>query len=237
MSGHSHWAGIKHKKGIQDAKRAKIFTKLAKPIVIAAREGGGNPATNFKLRLAIDKAQEFNMPKTNIERAVARGTGELKDSEIFEVIYEAMGPEGIMMLIFATTDNKNRTVSEIKSILTKAGGKMGESGSAMWNFEQVGSLAISSNGKNLDELEMMAIDAGAKDIKLENDQLTLFCEVKNLQIIKDNLEKQNIHISAVSIIYLPKNPIKIDENTRIDYEKLLEKLDDQDDVSEIYDNL
>jgi YebC/PmpR family DNA-binding regulatory protein len=237
MSGHSHWAGIKHKKGIQDAKRAKIFTKLARPIVIAAREGGGNPATNFKLRLAIDKAQEFNMPKANIERAVARGTGELKDSEIFEVIYEAMGPGGIMMLIFAATDNKNRTVSEIKSILTKAGGKLGESGSVMWNFDQVGSISIDSDGKKLDELEMIAIDAGAKDIKLENEQLTLFCEVKNLQIIKDNLEKQNIAVSSASILYLPKNPIKIDENTRVDYENLLEKLDDQDDVSEIYDNL
>jgi YebC/PmpR family DNA-binding regulatory protein len=237
MSGHSHWAGIKHKKGIQDAKRAKIFTKLAKPIVIAAREGGGNPATNFKLRLAIDKAQEFNMPKANIERAVARGTGKLKDSEIFEVIYEAMGPGGIMMLIFATTDNKNRTVSEIKSVLTKAGGKLGEAGSVMWNFEQIGSMALDLNGKNPDELELIAIDAGAKDIKIGDGQLTLFCEVKNLQIIKNSLEKKGLLASAFSIIYLPKNTLTIDENTRIDYEKLLETFDEQEDVSEIYDNL
>jgi len=177
MSGHSHWAGIKHRKGLNDAKRAKVFTKLAKPIVIAAREGGGNPDNNFKLRLAIDKAKELNMPKENIDRAIKRGTGELKGAIIEEIIYEAFGPGGIMMIIKTTTDNKNRTVNEIKTILTKFGGKFGGQGSVMWNFEFYDSQ------------------------------------------------------------YKPKNTIEIDEKTKNDYEKLLEQLDEQDDVEEIYDNL
>ena len=237
MSGHSHFAGIKHRKGINDAKRAHIFTKLAKPITIASREGGGKPETNFKLRMAIDKAREFNMPKDNIDRAIKRGTGELKGAEISEVVYEAKGPGNISMLILATTDNKNRAVSEIKTILTKNGGKMGESGSAMWNFEQVGSILVESAGKDLDELELLAIDAGAKDIKINRDAINIFTDPKDFQNVKDHLEKEGIKILEANLTFIPKNTIEIDEETRLDYERLLEALDEQDDVDEIYDNL
>ena len=237
MSGHSHFAGIKHRKGINDAKRAKVFTKLAKPITIAAREGGGKSETNFKLRMAIDKAREFNMPKDNIERAIKRGTGELKGAEITEVLYEAKGPGNISMIILATTDNKNRAVSEIKTILTKNGGKMGEAGSSMWNFEQVGSILVETGRKDIDELELLAIDAGAKDTKPDEDALNIFTDPKDLQKVKDSLEKENIKILEASLTFIPKNTVEIDENTRLDYEKLLEALDEQDDVDEIYDNL
>jgi YebC/PmpR family DNA-binding regulatory protein len=237
MSGHSHWAGIKQRKGVNDAKRGKIFTRLAKPITIAARDGGGNPDTNFKLRMAIDKAREFNMPKENIDRAVKRGTGEITGAEISEVMYEAMGPGGVMMLIRATTDNKNRTVSEVKAILTKTGGKFGESGSAMWNFEQVGSIVIDAKNKNLDELEMLAIDAGAKDTKIEEDALIVFTNQSDLQKVQDNLIKENLKILESGLTFLPKTTVKIDEATQLDYEKLLEALDEQDDVDEIFDNL
>jgi YebC/PmpR family DNA-binding regulatory protein len=237
MSGHSHFAGIKHRKGINDAKRAKVFTKYAKPIVIAARDGGGNPATNFKLRLAIDKAQEFNMPKANIERAIKRGTGELKGAEISEIIYEAKGPGNILMLIECATDNKNRAVSELKSILSKNGGKLGEAGSSMWNFEQAGSILIEAGERDKDELELIAIDAGAKDTKIEESSLIIFTDPKDLQTVKNGLEKESIKILEAGLIFLPKSAVEIDENTRIDYEKLLEALDDQDDVNEIYDNL
>jgi len=237
MSGHSHWAGIKQRKGVNDAKRAKIFTKLAKPIVIAAREGGGNPDTNFKLRMAIDKAREFNMPKDNIDRAVKRGTGDLKGDIYAEVLYEAVGPGNILMLIKATTDNRNRTVSEVKTILTKNGGKMGEMGSSMWNFEQVGAIYVDAEGKDLDELEMEAIDAGAKDTRIEEHTLHVFTEAKELQTIQENLRKKGVKILDAGLVYLPKTTVEIDENTRIDYERLLELLDDQDDVEEIYDNL
>ncbi len=237
MSGHSHWAGIKHKKGLQDAKRAKIFTKLAKPIVIAARDGGGSPAANFRLRLAIDKAREFNMPKDNIDRAIKRGTGELKGMELQELLYEAMGPDGIMMLIKVTTDNKNRTVSEIKAILNKLGGKMGETGSAMWNFEQVGSILVDPSGKDPEELEIIAIDCGAKDILSSKGSLAVFTDIKDIQRVQENLEKAGIEVLEAGLIYLPQNTVSLDENTRIDYEKLLEALDDQDDTDEIYDNV
>jgi len=237
MSGHSHFAGIKHRKGINDAKRAKIFTKLGKPITIAAQEGGGNPATNFKLRMAIDKAREFNMPKDNIDRAIKRGTGELKGDAIAEIVYEAKGPGNILMLIKCSTDNRNRTVSELKTIFNKLGGKMGEAGSSMWNFESVGSIIVDAEGKDLDELELLAIDAGAKDTKIEENAINIFTEPKDLQKVKVNLEKENIKIAEAGLTFIPKNTVEIDENTRLDYEKLLEALDDQDDVDEIYDNL
>lgn len=236
MSGHSHFAGIKHRKGLNDAKRAKVFTKLAKPIVIAAREGGGNPDTNFKLRLAIDKAREFNMPKDNIERAIQRGAGKLKGDELSEIIYEAKGPSGVMMLIKTTTDNKNRTLGEIKTILTKNSGKFGEAGSAMWNFEQAGSIIIDPEEKNIEDLEMIAIEAGAKDIKSEEDFIIL-TNPKDLQKVQENLEKNNLKIIEANLIYLPKNTLLLDEKNQTAYEKLLEALDEQDDVEEIYDNL
>lgn len=179
MSGHSHWAGIKHRKGINDAKRGKVFTKHGKLITIAAKSGGGgNPDTNFQLRLAIDRARLDNMPKENIERAIKRGTGELKDqAEISEITYEAFGPDGIMMIIKTLTDNKNRTVSEVKTILGKFSGKLGGQGSVLWNFE--------------------------------------FSDSE----------------------YKPKNIIEANKKTREQYEKLLETLDEQDDIQEIYDNL
>jgi len=178
MSGHSHWAGIKHRKGINDAKRGKVFTKHAKMITIMARDGGGNPDINFQLRLAIDRARFENMPKENIERAIKKGTGEIKDgNSIEEIIYEAFGPSGIMLIIKTLTDNKNRTVSEIKAILGKFSGKLGGIGSVMWNFD------LSSSG------------------------------------------------------YQPKNIIPLDDHLKEQYEKLLEALDDQADVQEIFDNL
>lgn len=237
MSGHSHWAGIKQRKGINDAKRAKIFTKLAKPIVIAAREGGGNPDTNFKLRMAMKKAQEFNMPKDNIEKAIKKGTGELSGAEILEIIYEAKGPGNIMMLIKTSTDNKNRTVSEIKSILTKAGGKFGEAGSVAWNFDQVGVILIDLTGKDADEIEMLAIEAGANDTKIGGTSLFIYTNPQYLQKVQNNLDEKNIEISESNLTFLPKSTVVIDSATQESYDKLLEALDDQEDVEEIFDNL
>jgi YebC/PmpR family DNA-binding regulatory protein len=238
MSGHSHFAGIKHRKGINDAKRAKVFTKLAKPIVIAARDGGGNPDTNFRLRLAIDKAREFNMPKDNIERAIKRGTGELKDAALEEIIYEAMGPGGVMMLIKTTTDNRNRTLGEIKTILTKNSGKFGEAGSAMWNFRKVGNINITvPKGADPYEIEMKAIDAGAEDTLYSGDIITTYTRVEDFQMARENLEKEGFAIESSELVYAPLQKTELSENDKLDYEKLLESLDEQDDVEEIYDNL
>ncbi len=238
MSGHSHWAGIKHRKGINDAKRGKIFTKHGKLITIAARDGGGNPDTNFQLRLAIERARLENMPKENIDRAIKRGTGELKGDTIEEIIYEAYGPGNVAMLIKTATDNKNRTVGELKSILSKAGGKVVPNGSVSYLFKQVGEInvPVSENGDPY-EIEMKAIEAGAEDTLYSDGALTVFTKVEDLQQVKENLEKSGLAIENAGLVYAPTQKTKLDEPTQADYEKLLETLDDQDDVQEIYDNL
>jgi YebC/PmpR family DNA-binding regulatory protein len=237
MSGHSHWAGIKHKKGLNDAKRGAVFTKHGKLITIAARDGGGNPDMNFQLRLAIDRARAENMPKENIERAIKRGTGELKGEELVEIIYEAMGPGNIMMVIKTATGNRNRTVNEIKIILTKFGGKLGEMGSAMWNFDQVGFIDVDIAGKDKDEMEMLAIDAGAKDTRIEDAVLTVFTNPQDLQKIQKELQAKGLAIKDFGLSYEAKTKTDADENAKATYEKLLEALDEQDDVQDIYDNL
>jgi YebC/PmpR family DNA-binding regulatory protein len=237
MSGHSHWAGIKQRKGVNDAKRGKIFTKYGKLVTIAARDGGGKIESNFQLRMAVDRAREMNMPKENIERAIKRGTGEIKGALIEEILYEAVGPGELMLLISCTTDNKNRTVSEVKTILTKNNSKLGEKGSAMWNFEQVGNISIDLEGKDADELEMLAIEAGAKDTILEEGILNIITDQKDFARVRENIVKVNLKILDSGLVYLPKTTIKVDAKTREAYENLMELLDDHDDVSEIYSNL
>lgn len=238
MSGHSHWAGIKHHKGINDAKRAKIFTKHGKLITIAAR-GGGDPGTNFKLRLVIDRARLDNMPKDNIERAVKRGTGELKDgAEIEEVTYEAYGPGQVAMLIKTATDNKNRTVGELKNILTKAGGKLVPVGSVGFLFRQVGQINLTvPEGSDPYELEMRAIEAGAEDTIYADNTLTVFTKLEELQRVQENLEKMTVQVADAMPVYVPLQKTSLGASDKSAYEKILEALDDQDDVQEIYDNL
>jgi YebC/PmpR family DNA-binding regulatory protein len=238
MSGHSHWAGIKHKKAIQDAKRAGIFTKVARIVTLAAKEGGGNPEMNFKLRLAIDQARAVNMPKDNIDRAIKRGTGELKDSaQIEEIVYEAMAPGNISMLIKVATDNKNRTVSELKTLFNRANVKMVPAGSFKHLFKNVGVIYIATSPENANEIELKAIDAGAADTIFQGEILQVFTDPRDLKEIKEQLEKENITIDNAGLIFAPLMPVQIDSHTKIDYEKILEKLDELDDVQEIYDNL
>jgi len=238
MSGHSHWAGIKHKKGVADAKRAGAFTKVARIVTLAAKEGGGNPDMNFKLRLAINQARNVNMPKDNIDRAVKRGTGELKDAtQIEEVVYEAMAPGNIAMLVKTATDNKNRTVSELKAIFNKTNVKMVPAGSFKHLFKLVGIIYVDTTDKNADELEMTAIDAGALDTIFQGELLQIYTDPKKLMKVKNALEKNGVEIDNANIILHPLDPIEIDPHTKIDYENLLEKLDELDDVQEIYDNL
>ncbi len=238
MSGHSHWAGIKHKKAAQDAKRAGVFTKAARLVTIAAKEGGGDPTTNFKLRLAIDQARSVNMPKDNINRAIKRGTGELKDAAaIEEIIYEAMAPGNISMLIKTATDNKNRTISELKAVFNKTNVKMVPAGSFQHLFKQVGVIYVTANRNNANEIELSAIDAGAADTIFQSETLQIITDPRDLKEIKDNLEQKGIVIDSAGIIFIPVSPIEIDSHTKIDYENILEKLDELDDVQEIYDNI
>lgn len=238
MSGHSHWAGIKHKKGIKDAERARVFTKHGKLLTIAAREGGGDPEKNWKLRFAIERARADNMPRENIERAIKRGAGELKGEELNEIIYEAVGPGNVMILIKTATDNRNRTVNELKGILSKAGGKLGEVGSSMWNFKQMGAIAMPvSKEDDPYGMEMKAIEAGAEDTEYAGDYLTVYTKTENLQNVKNNLEKSGLTIESAGIVYVPNQKITLETPDKIDYERLLQALDEQEDVQEIFDNL
>jgi YebC/PmpR family DNA-binding regulatory protein len=238
MSGHSHWAGIKQRKGINDAKRSSIFTKYGRLISVAAKQGGGNTDTNFSLRLAIDQAKSVNMPKETIERAIKKGTGELKDgAEIEEVIYEGFGPGNVAMLVKIATDNRNRTFSEIKSIFTKAGGKLGSEGSVKFMFRLVGNINIPVDGKDPYDVEMKAIEAGAEDTIYAGDTITVYTKPEELQKVKENLEKEGLAVEDASLIWAPLQKIEISEDDKLDYEKLLEKLDEHDDVQEIFDNL
>ncbi len=241
MSGHSKWSTIKHKKAVTDAKRANVFTKLSKDITIVAREGGGDPEMNFRLRMAMDKAKNLNMPKENIERAIKRGTGELKDGAVIEeIIYEAYGPGQIAMLIKTATDNKNRTLSELKDILNKNGGKFVESGGVIWQFDQVGKLKFNqpkSSKLEKEDLEMIIIDAGAKDYQQAKDGYEVFTFPKELQAVKNKLEEAGVEIAEAELIYLAKNLVTVTKEIKQSYEKLLNVLKENDDVAEIWSNL
>lgn len=236
MSGHSKWHSIKHKKAAEDAKRANIFTKLAKDISVAAREGG-EPEMNFRLRMAIDKAKALNLPKENIERAIKKGTGELSDgAQIEELIYEAYGPGQIAMLIQVVTDNKNRTLSEVKNILQKNNGKFVEGGSVSWQFEQVGVLEIKIDGLDLEEIEMAIIESGAKNYTQEEDYFEVYTQAKDLQNIKEKLEN-NFKTTKAELSFLAKNKIAVDDSTIEKYQKLVNALEENDDVANVYDNI
>lgn len=240
MSGHSKWSTIKRKKGVADIKRGKVFSKISKIITIAARDGGGDPDSNFKLRLAMDKARSVNMPQDNIERAVKKGTGELEGgSQIENVTYEAYGPGGIAIMIETITDNKNRTVSELKKILTDHEGKLGGSGSVSWMFERSGVLRINNfKPEKKEEMELIAIDNEASDIREENGNLVIYIAPEKLSNLKELLKKEGIEVDSAEIELITKNPVKIDDKVILGkVEKLMEVLDEHDDVNEIYSNI
>jgi YebC/PmpR family DNA-binding regulatory protein len=237
MSGHSKWATTKRQKFVTDAKRAAIFTRFANAITIAAREKGGNPDINFSLRLAIDKAKDVNMPKENIDRAIKRGTGELAGEHIEEMFYEGFGPSGIALLIEVTTDNKNRSVSDIKHALTKYDGNLGSANSVRWMFNYRGILGIPAQALN-DNLELSLIEHGILDIKKEEDEATIITLPEDLQKIKNFLETHTIHSVFAEFDYLPQNPLTIsDQHTREKIEKLFSELEDIPDVTHVYSNL
>ena len=247
MSGHSKWAKTHRQKEASDQKRGAVFTRLAKAVSLAAHEGGGDPGANFKLRMAMDKAKQSNMPKDNIERAIKRGTGELKGQIIEEIIYEAIGPENVAILIQVLTDNKNRTLTNVKNILAKNNGKFVNSGSVSWMFEQKGVITISdiknftspNSGQvpNIENLQLELIESGANDFKEQEDELTIYTDINKLQKIKEILEQKNIKINSAEIEHVPRNEnlVKPSDNTKI--EQLLNTLAEDDDVEKIYTNM
>lgn len=238
MSGHSKWSQIKHKKGISDVKKGKIFSKLARIITIAARQKGGDIETNSSLRMTVEKARSFNMPQENIERAIKKGTGEIEGVKFEEFLMEAYGPEGVALIIEGTTDNKNRTISEIKFLLSEHNGKMAQSGSVLWLFERRGQILVSRGQKTKEELELTAIDAGAEDLNWADEQnLEIYVKPERLERTKNNLESSQIKLFDASLVWAPKNKVPIaDEKSKEQLEKLLEELDEQDDINEIYSN-
>jgi len=235
MSGHSKWSTIKRKKAAKDAKRGQLFTKLIREITIAAREGG-DPERNFKLRLAIDKAKMANMPKENIERAIKRGTGELKGRELEEITFEGYGPHGVAMLIQVLTDNRNRAVADVRRVLTRKGGSLGESGCVAWLFEPKGYITIAADS-DPDEIALMAIDAGAEDVTVGSDLVEVFTRVDDFQAVKESLERNGVTLESAEISMIPKSLTHLNEEETIQVMELIDALEELEDVKQVYSNL
>ncbi len=236
MSGHNKWANIKHRKMAQDAKRSKIFTKLIREIIVAAREGGGDPDKNPRLRAAIERARAANMPKDNIEKAIKRGTGELEGEQYYEITYEAYAPGGVALYIKVVTNNKNRSAQEIRHMLSKHGGSLAESGSVGWIFERKGVINIPRDSiSDIEELMMTAIDAGAEDIKDEEDPVQIITAPEDLSKVKDALVEAGYEVDA-KVTYIPKNTVKVTGQDAERLLKLLNALEDLDDVQEVISN-
>lgn len=236
MSGHSKWSQIKNKKASTDAKRSAVFSKLTAFITVAAREKGGDISSNPKLRMAVEKAKSFNMPAENIERAIKKGTGELEGLILEELFIEAYAANGKPLLITAITDNKNRTISEIKHILNSFEGKMANSGSVKWLFEEKGQIILEEQ-KISDELELALIESGAEDFKEDGKTSIVICKPENLEKLKEIILKSGYKIPESSVSFIPKNPEVAAEAEREHLEKLFEALDDQQDVAEIYSTI
>ncbi len=242
MSGHSHAKNVKRIKEADAKKRSKIFSKISRLILVAVREGGPNPEINSKLRLAIEMARQFNMPKENIERAIKRAVGEREGEKLEEICLEALGPGGVAIIIEGITDNKRRTLNEIKQILSENQGKLVAEGGVKWMFEKKGCICVNSkeppnNQKNKEDLELIAIEAGAQDLYWEKDILEIYTEIKDLEKVKKELENRGIKVESATLDWVPKERIKVDENTKKNCEKLFFALDENDAVQEIYSNL
>ena len=237
MSGHSHWATIKHKKGAIDAKRGKLFSKLSRAIIIAARHGGGDPEMNLKLRYAIDKARAVSMPKDNIERAVKRGTGDLGGEIIEELTYEGFGPGGAALLVDVLTDNRNRTSGEVRKIFERGGGKMGSAGCVAYLFERKGLYSVDATTVDEDALMSIVLDAGAEDMKRSGSSFEITCDPAAFTQVQQALEKNNIKPLVAEITQLPKVPVEVDVETGQKVMRLMEAFDDHDDVQNVHSSM
>lgn len=238
MSGHSKWSTIKRKKGAEDAKRGKIFTRLAREIMMAAREGGADPESNSGLRLAIDKAKDSNMPKDNIERAIQRGAGTGDDAvQMEEIVYEGYGPHGVAIVLTVVTDNKNRTLADIKYVLNRTGGNLATSGAVTWQFTQKGYIEIERKGVDYDEVFMTAAEAGADDVQDEDDSLVIYTPREELGAVVRTLRQAGYKITEAELIWMPNNEVELDTAHAMQVMSMIEKLEDLDDVHSVASNL
>ena len=235
MSGHSKWANIKHKKAKQDQERGRIFTRLTKEITMAARHGGGDPDTNFRLRLVIDEARDNNMPNDTIDRAIKRGIGALGGANLEEVTYEGYGPSGVAVMANALTDNRNRTAGEVRWIFSKYGGNLGTDGCVAWMFERQGLIiAENPNGLSEDDILMVALDSGALDVRFDEDSVEIITTIEDLQPIEEELVKANLKVVHAEVALIPQNTIDLSDEDLEKLETLLNALDDNDDVQNVW---
>lgn len=236
MSGHSKWSTIKHKKGATDAKRGKIFTKIIKEITVAARAGGGDPAGNPRLRTAIITAKQVNMPQDNINRAIKKGTGELEGVNYEEFTYEGYGPGGAAILLDVMTDNKNRTVGEIRAVMGKNGGNLGENGCVAWMFEKKGLFIVPASEMEEDDLLELIMDAGAEDLEKVTDGFEIKTSMENFETVRKTLESKEIKTEFAELTRLPTNMVEVNEKTGRQLLRLMDLLEDHDDVQKAYSN-
>jgi len=238
VSGHSKWSSIKHKKGAADAKRGQLFSKLSRAIIVAAKEGGPDPTGNLALQNAVEKARSYSMPKDNIERAIAKGVGEGTDGSSFEtVVYEGYGPEGVAVLVEALTDNRNRTASDVRHLFTKFGGNLGATGAVAWQFERRGVVLVPADGIDEDELVLAAADAGADDVERDGSTFVVSSSPEELTRVREALAAAGLELESVGLSMVPKTTVAIaDESTAKAVVRLVEGLEDNDDVQDVYAN-
>jgi len=236
MSGHSKWAQIKRQKGVADARRGQLFTKLTREIIVVVREGGSNPEANFRLRLAVQKARDNNMPLENIERAIKRGSGELEGVSLVEMTLEGYGPGGAAILVQALSDNRNRTLQDVRNIFSRNGGSLGESGCVAWLFEPRGAITIETNGQDAEELALQAIDAGADDVKVADNYVEIYTKPEELVAVREALEQKELTLASTELAMVPKSMVELEEKAAIQMLRLLEKLEELDEVQQVTTN-
>jgi YebC/PmpR family DNA-binding regulatory protein len=237
MSGHSKWSTIKHKKGAEDKKRGKLFTKLSRAIIVAAKEGGPDPDSNATLANAIAKARSYSMPKDNIERAITRATGAGEGSDAYEaIVYEGYGPEGVAIIVEALTDNRNRTAADVRSIFGKHNSSLGTPGSVAWQFERKGVILIGGEGVDEDDIVLGAADAGADDASLDGDTWQVTTDASQLAATRDSLEAAGFEITSAELTLVPKNTVALEEDGARKLLKLIDALEENDDVQDVYAN-
>jgi YebC/PmpR family DNA-binding regulatory protein len=236
MSGHSKWSQIKRQKGVADNKRGALFTKLGREIVVAAKQSGGDPAANFRLRLAVQRAREANMPADTIDRAIKRAAGSEDGAQLEEITYEGYGPAGIAIMVETMTDNRNRTAANVRSLFDRGGGNLGESGSVAWQFKTQGVITLNASKGNTDDMELAAIDAGAVDVQSEDGEVTVYTERGDLEAVRRALTEAGFDVTGSELSLVPENTIELDEARSVQALKLLDRLESDDDVQKVYTN-
>ena len=238
MSGHSKWSSIKHKKGAADAKRGKLFSKLSRAIIVAAKEGGGDPANNLALQNAIEKAKSYSMPKDNIDRAIAKGSGADADADAFEtIVYEGYGPEGVALIVEALTDNRNRTAADVRHLFAKNGGNLGATGAVAWQFDRRGVVIVPAEGVDDEELLLVAADGGADDLDRDGDVFQITSAPESLSSVREAIEAAGFSVDSAELMLVPKTTVAVEDEAKArQVMRLIDELEDNDDVQEVFAN-